>query len=135
MAKLSTEIALTLPNRPGELAALGRALSKADVNIAAISSFASGRSGTIRLLFADRDATAARRALKAAGYRVNKSGVRKVVTVSGADKPGTLARLAGRLSKAGLNIDSAYVAGQTRRRTILAFGVGKNAAKAKRALR
>jgi len=33
-----------------------------------------------------------------------------------------------------VNIDSAYLAGQTRKRVTLAFGVGKDAAKAKRAL-
>lgn len=134
MAKLATEITLTAPNRPGQLAAIGKALADAGVNIAALSATAVGRGGTIRLLFANEDGTRARRALEAAGYRVGKAAVRKVVTVSGAHKPGTLARVAGRLAKARVNIDSAYLAGQTRRRVTLALGVGKDAAKAKRAL-
>ncbi len=134
MAKLATEITLTAPNRPGQLAAIGKSLADAGVNIAAISANASGRGGTIRLLFANEDGAPARRALEAAGYRVGKSRIRKVVTVAGAHKPGTLARLAGRLAKARVNVDSVYLVGQTRKRVTLAFGVGKDAAKAKRAL-
>lgn len=134
MAKLATEIIVTAPNRLGQLAAIGRSLADAGVNIAAISANASGRAGTIRLLFANEDGATARRALEGAGYRIGKSGIRKVVTVSGAHKPGTLARVADRLAKAKVNIDSAYLAGQTRKRVTLALGVGKDAAKAKRAL-
>ncbi len=76
MARLATEITLTARNRPGQLAAIGRSLADAGVNIAAISANAAGRDGTIRLLFANEDSAAARRALEAAGHRIGRTRAR-----------------------------------------------------------
>lgn len=135
MATLATEIAVTTTNRPGQLAALSGALGTAGINIASLTAHAAGRTGTIRLLFTQKDVTRARHAITKAGFKVRKSDVRKVVLVSIGHKPGSLARLTGRLAKAGLNLDSLYGAGQTRKRVTVAIGVGKNAAKAKRALK
>jgi len=135
MATLATEISVTTKHRPGQLASLSAALGKAGINIASLTAHAAGRTGTIRLLFADKDVARARRTIEAAGFRLRKSDVRKVVLASVAHKPGALARLAARLAKAGLNLDSLYATGQTRKRMTIAIGVGKNAAKAKRALK
>ncbi len=135
MATLATEISVTTKHRPGQLAALSAALGKAGVNIASLAAHAAGRTGTIRLLFADKDVARARRAIEAAGFKLRKSDLRKVVLASMANKPGALARVSGRLAKVGLNLDSLYAAGQTRKRVTLAIGVGKNAARAKRALK
>lgn len=134
MATLTTEISLSLPNRPGQLAAVGTALGNAGVSIASVSAAAAGKAGVIRLLFAQKDTSKAKRALEKAGFKIRKSDVRKIVTISVANKAGALGRVAGRLAKAGVNVDSAYIASQTRKRATVALGVGKNAAKAKRAL-
>jgi len=135
MATLATEISVTAAHRPGQLASLSAALGKAGINIASLTAHAAGRSGTIRLLFADKDVARARRTIEAAGFKLRKSDVRKVVLASMANKPGALSRITGRLAKAGLNLDSLYGAGATRKRVTIAIGVGKNAAKAKRALK
>ena len=134
MAALTTEISLALPNRPGQLAAVGTALGQASVSIQSVSASTAGRDATVRLLFAAKDTAKAKRALTKAGFRIRKSDVRKIVTVSVTNKAGSLGRVAGRLAKAGLNVDSAYIAGQSKKRSTVALGVGKNAAKAKRAL-
>ena len=135
MATLATEIAVPLKNRPGQVAAVGAALGKAGVNVQGGSAYATGRTGVARMLFADKDVARAKRALAAAGYRLRKSDVRKVVVASIANKPGTLARLTGKIAKAGINLDGLYSAGGTRKQVKIVLGVGKNAAKARRALR
>lgn len=49
------------------------------------------------------------------------------------DKPGTLARVAARLGKGRVSVDSAYLIGSGKRSTTIGLGV-KDARKAKKAL-
>ncbi len=129
---MATELTVKLPNRPGQLAAVAKALGDKRVNIASLSASTAAGKGVVHLVFADKDAGAARRALKAAKYRV--SGDRKLLEIRLANKPGTLARAASRLAKAKVNIDTAYMVAQGRKSSTLGVGVRSPAA-AKRALR
>lgn len=126
---MAKELTVTMPNRPGQLAALADALGKAGVNIDSIAATTAGGKGVIR--FVPSDPGKARRALKAAKIRV--SGEREVLEVRLANKPGTLARVAKRLAKRKVNVDSLYLLSATRKTATAALGV-KDLRAAKKAL-
>ncbi len=126
---MARELTVTLPDKPGQLAAFADALGKAGVNIESLVATTAGGKGTVR--FIASDVAAAKRALRGAKMRVTKE--REVLEVALADKPGTLARVAKRLGKANVNIDSAYMLGKRGKRAVAAIGV-KNIAAARKAL-
>jgi hypothetical protein len=128
---MSVELTVKLPNRAGQLAALASALGDAGVNMRSIAATTGGGQGTVHVVVDDKDAAKARRAIKAKKYRI--AADRKIVEVRLADRPGALARTAARLAKAKVNIESAYMVGQSRSRTTLGLGV-KNARAANKAL-
>jgi len=124
---MATEFTVKLPDRPGQLARLAMAFGDAKVQLRGIAA----QKGTVGLLVADKDAAKARRALKKAGIRAREG---KTLEMRLQDKPGSLARTAGRFGKGKVNITSMYVLAPGRGNVGVAFGV-KNASKAKRALR
>jgi len=126
---MAKELTVSMPNKPGQLAALADALGKAGVNIQALSAATAGGKGIIRVV--PSDPGKAKRALKAAKIRV--SGERDVLEIRLSNKPGALARVAKRLGKAKVNIDSAYLLSADRRRAVAAIGV-RNMRAAKKAL-
>ena len=128
---MATQLTVKLPNRTGQLAAVASALGDAGVNIRSLAATTGGGQGTVHILVDDKDAAKARRALRKKRFRI--SGDRKVLEVRLANKPGTLARVAARLGKARVNIESAYMSAQGKRSSSLALGV-KDARKAKKAL-
>jgi len=128
---MATELTIKVPNRVGQLAAISGALGDAGVNIAALAGSALGGKGLVHIVVADKDAARARRALKAAKLRVATD--RKLLEVRLANKPGALARVAKRLGKGRVSVDSAYMIGSGKRSTTIGFGV-KDVRKAKKAL-
>ncbi|MDQ6859449.1 MAG: ACT domain-containing protein [Chloroflexota bacterium] len=128
---MTTELSIKVPNRAGQLAAVSTALGDADVNIQALAGSAMGSKGVIHIVVADKDAARARRALKKAKLRVASD--RKLVEVRLSDKPGTLARVATRLGKGRVSVESAYMTGTGKRSRTIGFGV-RDARKAKKAL-
>jgi hypothetical protein len=128
---MATELTIKVPNRAGQLAAISSALGDAGVNIASLAGSTLGGKGVVHVVVADKDAARARRALKKAKLRL--AGDRNLLEVRLADKPGTLARVAKRLGKGRINVDSAYMVGTGKRSSTIAFGV-KDARKAKKAL-
>lgn len=128
---MATELTIKVPNRAGQLAAISTALGDAGVNITALAGSTLGGKGVVHVVVADKDAARARRALKAAKLRVASD--RKLLEVRLADKPGTLARVAKRLGKGRVSVDSAYMIGIGKRSRTIGFGV-KDARKAKKAL-
>lgn len=123
---MATEFTVKLADRPGQLAALGLALSTAGLNVRGIAA----QKGVVGLLVADRDKTKARNALKRAGYRASERGA---IEMRLRDRPGALARTAARFGKAKVNIASVYVLAPGRGNVGVAFGV-KDVRKAKRTL-
>jgi hypothetical protein len=128
---MATELTIKVPNRAGQLAAISSALGEARVNIASLAGSTLGSKGVVHIVVADKDAARARRALKKAKLRIASD--RKLVEVRLADKPGTLARIAKRLGKGRVNVDSAYMIGTGKRSSTIAFSV-KDTRKAKKAL-
>src|SRR5207302_8089112 len=104
---MSTELTIKVPNKAGQLAMISTALGDANVNITGLSGSAMGSKGLIHVVVADKDAAKARRALKKAKLRVASD--RKLLEVRLTDKPGTLARVATRLGKGRVSVDSAYM--------------------------
>jgi hypothetical protein len=128
---MSTELTIKVPNKAGQLAEISGALGSAGVNISSLAGSTLGGKGLVHIVVADKDAAKARRALKKAKLRVASD--RKLLEIRMADKPGTLARVASRLGKGRVNVDSAYLLTTGKRSSTIAFGV-KDARKAKKAL-
>jgi hypothetical protein len=128
---MATELTIKVPNRAGQLAAISGALGEAGVNIASLAGSTLAGTGLVHIVVADKDAAKARRALKKAKLRIATD--RKLLEIRLADKPGTLARVAARLGKGRVSVDSAYMIGTGKRSTTIGLGV-KDVRKAKKAL-
>jgi hypothetical protein len=128
---MAVELTIKLPNKRGQLGALAGTIGDAGISLKSIAATTAGGKGTVHIVVEDKDAAKARRAIKKNKYRI--SGDRKIVEVRLANKPGTLARAANRLSKNKVNIESAYMLGQGKKSTTLGLGV-KDARAANRAL-
>src|SRR5574337_658875 len=121
------QITVWVENRPGTLAKITSALAAKGVNIAGLyASDARGRSA-VRLLVTA--AAPAKAALRAAGFRVTEE---PALVLSLADKPGQLAKVAGKLGRARVNIGYGYATVSPRaKRAHIVLGV-TNAAAARR---
>ena len=101
----TTQLAVFLSNRPGALARVCDALAKADINIHALATSDTIDHSVVRMVVSDPT-----KALMLLG----ESGVlaleNDVLMIESANSPGTLARIAERLSKADVNIEYAYMA-------------------------
>jgi len=95
---------------PGQLARLGEVLGAADINIEAISAFTGKGKGIVHVLV-DR-ADDALEVLADAGIEVRAA--RRVVVVPLPDAPGHLGATCRRLADAGVNIEQAYIAAESR---------------------
>ncbi|HEY3210988.1 MAG TPA: amino acid-binding protein [Actinomycetota bacterium] len=104
------DLAITLEDRPGTMAALGESLGKAGVNIEGFCGFPSGGQAVGHLLV--EDAAAARQAIEQGGARV--TGERDVLVLDVQNQPGTLGETARKIADAGVNIDLTYVASGNR---------------------
>ena len=101
---MATEFTVILPDAPGSLARLGRALGDARVNVEAIQAITHGGEGVVR--FVPDNTNKAGRALDAAGLSYT---TREVLVVRVLDEPGALGEVALVMATAGINIDSVYV--------------------------
>lgn len=124
----TTQLTLTLVPRPGVLAKLARTLADAGVNIMAISARDTAGRTKIRLLV--NKPARAKRALRKAKYHATEE---PAFVMRLPNKPGALARVAGRLAQARITIKSAYATTAGRAATVV-FTVG-NTAKARKVLR
>lgn len=102
---MAWDVAVTLEDRPGTLAAMGEALGNAGINIDGVCGVAGGGEGAIHILVADGNA--AREALTAAG--ISSGEPREVLAIACEDRPGELGRLAAKAAAAGANVDLVYV--------------------------
>src|SRR6058998_4142981 len=103
--QITSQLALFLDNRPGMLARVCDALSTAKINIYAITTSDTVDHSVIRMVVSDT-----RRALllfEEHGTLVVES---EVLLIDGDNKPGSLAKIAHKLSEAKINIEYAYCA-------------------------
>ena len=117
-----------LKNKPAELAKVAEAIAEKGIDITGFSGSTHGDSGTLTLVTDNEAAT--RRVLTDGGWKFHTI---EVVEASLPNKPGTLAEVARRLAKAGVNIEAAFPAGMTGSSTHIVFATD-NPAKAKQAL-
>ena len=98
------EISLTLPNRPGTLAKVARALAQERINLAAISVDSTAARGRVRLIVNDPDR--AMRLLSGAGYRAE---VREMIAVRLEDRAGSFLRVLEVLAREKVNLQSVVI--------------------------
>jgi hypothetical protein len=125
---MSTDLLVTMEDRPGGLADLGEALGAAGINIQGICGVTHQGMGIIHLLV--EDGAAARQALEGAGIKVeSESEVIVGDLPDDVDRPGTMGAMARKIADAGVNVTVAFLA--TGNRVVL--GTSDNA-KAREAL-
>jgi hypothetical protein len=108
------DLVVEIPNEPGALASVAKAISDAGVNLAAATCL--GTADHVDLHILVPHAEAAKHAL--AISHVGVSHEREVVVVDVEDRPGVLADLTRTVAQAGVDLDLVYVATRDR----LVFG-------------
>jgi hypothetical protein len=103
--QITTQLALFLDNRPGTLARVCDALSTAKINIYAVSTSDTVDHSVIRMVVSD-----ARRALLLFEEHGTLVVEAEVLLIEGDNKPGSLAKIAHKLSDARINIEYCYCA-------------------------
>ena len=111
---MPTDILVSLDDRPGELARVGEALGGAGINIEGMMAYAHEGRGFAHLLV--EDSAAARRALDAAGVKVEGETDVEVIDLTEADvdRPGTLGAQTRGVADAGVNLRFVYLATHNR---------------------
>jgi hypothetical protein len=117
-----------LKNKPAELAKVTEAIAQHGIDITGFSGSTCGDNGTVTLVTNDEAAT--KRALTDGQWKFRSI---ELVQASLADRPGSLAEVARRLAKAGVNIEAAFPTGMAAGNVHVAFATD-NPAKAKEAL-
>ena len=113
---MPVDLVIDIDNTPGALADVAAAISDAGVNIAAATCVGPGERAELHILVPHGGA--AKHALAISHLAVSRE--REVVVVDVEDRPGVLADLARKISRAGVDLDLVYIA--TRNRVV--FGAG-----------
>ena len=100
------EFKVLVNNKVGELARVTEALATQAVNIKAISSEGGHEASFLRIVTGD--VTTTEKALRNAGLKFE---LNEIVSVELMDRPGELAKIARRLARAGINVESIYILG------------------------
>ncbi|HEX7516766.1 MAG TPA: ACT domain-containing protein [Chthoniobacterales bacterium] len=108
----ATQLALFLSNRPGALAKVCEELVKAEINIHALSISDTVDHSIVRMVVSDTT-----KALMLLGEGGMIALEAEVLMIESDNEPGTLATIAERLAKAGVNIEYAYLATSARSNT------------------
>lgn len=119
---IASQISIFLENRPGQLAAICKALAKADVNIVTLSLADTADFGIVRLIVADHAKGC--EALRAAGFAVTET---EIVAVTVPDTPGGMADLMQRFDDAGADIEYSYAYSGPGGKAVLVFRFKDNA--------
>src|SRR5881296_3692624 len=112
------EFKIFVHNKPGELARVTEALAGSAVNIKAIASEGAMEKPFLRIV--TTDATTTERALKNAGFAFELS---ETLDLDLLDRPGELAKIARRLARQGVNVESIYILGGKNGKTQIAITV------------
>jgi hypothetical protein len=127
--QITKQLALFIENRPGTLARVCEALSEANINIYAISMSDTVDYSVVRMVVSDP--TKALFVFEERGTLVVEDDV---LMIPGDNKPGALAKIAHKLSKAKVNIEYAYCATAPDAKKGLLILRASNAKKALKAL-
>ncbi len=119
------QLTVLVPNKPGQLAILTEKLAAASVNIESFDVESQGEDGLI-VLMVDRYGEALR-ALRDAGY---KAVTQDTLLIRLEDKPGALAKIAVRLTDAGLDLRSMHIVRRSGEFSIVSLVASDNVAAA-----
>jgi hypothetical protein len=108
------DLVVEIPNEPGALATVAKAISDAGVNLAAATCL--GAHETVELHILVPHVEAAKHALATSHVVISRE--QEVVVVEVHDRPGVLADLTRKVAQAGVDLDLVYVATRDR----LVFG-------------
>jgi hypothetical protein len=106
------EFKVFVKDKPGELARVTEALAEHAVNIRAIASEGGHENSFLRVVTSDVATT--EKAFKLAGIKYEANDL---FTVELIDRPGELAKIARRLARAGVNVESIYILGSKNGKT------------------
>ncbi len=112
------EFKIFVQNKPGEMARVTEALADNAVNIRAIASEFHNSTPFLRIVTSD--ANTAGRALKNAGLAFE---LNETLDIDLLDRPGELAKIARRLARQGINVESIYILGTKNGKTQIAMTV------------
>ncbi|MFA6036376.1 MAG: ACT domain-containing protein [Candidatus Micrarchaeia archaeon] len=101
------QLTILTENKVGALADVCTELGNNGVNIKAITAQGQGDYGVIRLV--TEDETTSKKALEKLGFRVSVSDI---LVVSLPDRPGEMAKVARKLSNAGVDVECVYILGR-----------------------
>ena len=107
---MAVDLVIDIENTPGALARVAAAISDAGVNIAAATCVGPGERAELHILVPH--AGAVRHLLGISHLAITRE--REVVVVDVEDRPGVLADLARKISRAEVNLDLVYVATRNR---------------------
>ncbi len=107
---MPTDLTIWLADTPGAMAGACETLGAAGVNIDGCSAYPAGTAGQLHVLV--EDAATARQALVGAGYNVVQD--REVIVHELEDVPGSAGAALRRIADAGVNLELAYLATETR---------------------
>ena len=123
------EFKVFVKDKPGELARVTEALAEHAVNIRAIASEGGHENSFLRIVTSDVATT--EKAFKLAGIKSQASDLLSAELI---DRPGELAKIARRLARAGVNVESIYILGSKNGKTEVGMVVS-DMDKAKAAIR
>jgi hypothetical protein len=112
------QFSIEIKNRVGELARVTEVLAESAINIVAIASESAGPKPMIHIVTGDHDS--ARKALEKSGRDFREQDI---LVVKVLDRPGELAKVARRLAREAINVESIYLFGKNRGYTEFAMAV------------
>ncbi len=130
LIETATQLAVFLGNRPGALSRVCSELAAAEINIHALATSDTIDHAVVRMVVSD-----ATKALMILGERGVLALENDVLMIESNNQPGTLAAIADRLAKAGINIEYAYLATSPKSQQGLMVLRPSNVEKAERTLR
>jgi len=101
------QLTILTENKVGALADVCTELANNGVNIKAITAQGQGDYGVIRLV--TEDEATSKKALEKMGFKVSVSDI---IIVSLPDRPGEMAKVARKLSNAGVDVECVYIIGR-----------------------
>ncbi|MEM4728437.1 MAG: ACT domain-containing protein [Thermoplasmata archaeon] len=115
------QFSIQVRDRVGELARVTEIMANHGINIIAISSEGGGsKRPVIRIVTEDQAST--RKALERAGREFTEE---EILVVKLLDRPGELAKIARRLARKAINVNSIYIFGKSDGKTEIALAVDK----------
>lgn len=114
------QFSIHVRDRVGELARVTEIMANHGINITAIASEGGGSTPIIRIVTEDQVST--RKALERAGREFTEEDI---LVVRLMDRPGELAKIARRLARKAINVESIYIFSKSDGKTELAMAVDK----------